>query len=169
MISVCSWCLTITPSFLYSVVGLGAMGLPIAANLAAGAAAGAAPVQVYDLNAAAVAEAEAAGCSGVSDVNAAVLGADVIVSSLPRSSDVLAVVQSMLSTSSDVFVKGAIWVDTTSGEPKVSRQISDLLGTVDVHYLDAGAYGHGLCVCERERAREREIGGRFNVCYTFAR
>jgi len=124
-----------------SVVGLGAMGLPMAKNLAAGAAAGAAQVQVYDLSADAVAEAEAAGCVGSADAHAAVVGADVIVSSLPRSSDVLAVVQAMVNDSSHTFVKGATWVDTTSGVPEVSRQISDLLRTVDVHYLDAGVAG----------------------------
>eukprot|EP00729_Bicosta_minor_P009690 gene9690-28840_t len=126
-----------------SVVGLGAMGLPMAKNLAAatagseGGGEGGGEVHVYDLNAGAVSDAASSGCVAAADASSAVRGAKVIVSSLPRSSDVLTVVQSMVTDSSnpELFAKGAIW------EPEVSRQISDLLAEHDVHYLDAGVAG----------------------------
>ena len=119
------------------------MGLPMAKNLAAATAGseGGGEVHVYDLNAGAVSDAASSGCVAAADASSAVRGAKVIVSSLPRSSDVLTVVQSMVTDSSnpELFAKGAIWVDTTSGvRPTILNILSHPLRFVDSRNTDGG-------------------------------
>lgn len=133
------------------------MGLPMAKNLAAATAGseGGGEVHVYDLNAGAVSDAASSGCVAAADASSAVRGAKVIVSSLPRSSDVLTVVQSMVTDSSnpELFAKGAIWVDTTSGVRPTILKLSPLRfvdsrntddGTLDT--LRRGGSAHPISV-----------------------
>lgn len=107
----------------------------MAKNLAAGSGVA---VSAFDLSSDVVAEAAAAGCTAADLAGAA--SAELIVSSLPRSTDVLAVVEQLKSIGG-VLKPGATWVDTTSGVPGVSRQISELLAEDGVKYLDAGVAG----------------------------
>ncbi|TPE61143.1 3-hydroxyisobutyrate dehydrogenase [Sandaracinobacter neustonicus] len=68
-------------------IGLGNMGGGMAANLAAKGFA----VRAFDLSADALAKAEAAGCTRAASAEAAVAGADVVVSMLPAGAHVAAV------------------------------------------------------------------------------
>ena len=121
------------------MIGLGAMGLPMAKNMAAALVPSQqARVTVSDLNPGAVADAEAAGCSPAYDM-AQVAESELIISSLPRSADVLGVAQQLCASGG--LRPGSIWVDTTSGVPATSREVAELVAAHGVEYLDAGVAG----------------------------
>jgi 3-hydroxyisobutyrate dehydrogenase len=67
-------------------------------------------------------------------------GSDIIFSSLPRSSDVEAVCETLVA--SGKLHEGQVWIDTTSGVPDTSRRIAERLhGECGVHFLDCGVAG----------------------------
>ena len=118
-------------------VGLGAMGSQMAANLAE---IGGLQTRVWDMQAAAVADAEVRGCAGMPDAAGAVDGADLIFTSLPRSADVEALVESLATAGA--LKPGAVWVDTTSGVPDLSQRIyAKLKADCSVAFLDCGVAG----------------------------
>jgi 3-hydroxyisobutyrate dehydrogenase len=113
-------------------VGLGAMGLQMAGHLAK-----AVPTVVFDLNGAAVEESVKNGATAGSLEEIA--GADIIFSSLPRSTNVESVAETMMASGN--LRQGTIWVDTTSGVPVTSQKISAALEAHGVHFLDCGVAG----------------------------
>ena len=113
-------------------IGLGAMGGPMAAHVAA-----AFPTVVWNRTAAvATAHADAHGGPAVADLGE-VAGADVILSCLPRTTDVADVAR-QLATS---LRPDTVWVDCTSGEPEASRVLATRLEEHGVTYLDAPVSG----------------------------
>ena len=116
------------------VVGLGAMGLHMAKRLARRVPS----THVFDLNAGAVAAAVEGGCTAAQAATAAV-GHEVVLTSLPRSSDVAALAQDALAA--NTLAPGAVWVDMTSGHPDESRATAEALQQAGVAFLDAGVAG----------------------------
>jgi 3-hydroxyisobutyrate dehydrogenase len=116
-------------------IGLGAMGYPMAGRLAA-----VFETSVWnrttDVSQRHAAE-FASGAAALEDV----VDVDVIVSCLSVSGVVRDVVDSVLPA----LKAGTIWVDCTSGEYALSREIADVLATRGVSYLDAPVSGmvHG--------------------------
>ncbi len=116
------------------VVGLGAMGLHMARRLARRV-----PLtQVFDVNAAAVSAAVGDGCVAASTAAAAVKHA-MVLTSLPRSSDVNRVALDALEAGN--VQPGLIWVDMTSGHPDESRATAAALKDAGAWFLDAGVAG----------------------------
>lgn len=112
-------------------LGLGAMGRPMAANLAT-----AHETLVWNRTAAVADEhAVAHGTSavGLPDVAAA----EVIFSCLPTTAEVVEVAAALR----DHLDADTIWVDCTSGEPAASRALAHDLAEVGVVYLDAPVSG----------------------------
>ena len=83
-------------------------------------------------------------CCAVADLSAvdaagAVAGADLIVTSLPRSVDVEALADTLIEA--NALQPDAVWLDCTSGVPDVTQRIYAKLADVDVHFLDCGVAG----------------------------
>lgn len=111
--------------------GLGAMGRPMAANLA----------EHFDTmvhnRTASVAE-EHAAAHGTTAVDLGeVVEADVVFSCLPTTAEVATTVTAL----SDDLRDGTVWVDCTSGDPAASRAVADQLAEHGVTYLDAPVSG----------------------------
>jgi 3-hydroxyisobutyrate dehydrogenase len=70
----------------------------------------------------------------------AVRGADVVISCLPTSADVMSVLESSQGVAA-ALTRGAVWVDCTSGDPPTSRQIAAELAGFGVAYIDAPVSG----------------------------
>ncbi len=70
----------------------------------------------------------------------AVRGAEIIISCLPTSADVVSVLDSADGVLA-ALGKGAVWVDCTSGDPPTSRQLAADLATHGVAYIDAPVSG----------------------------
>lgn len=112
-------------------IGLGAMGRPMAANLADGF-----ETLVHNrTRSVADDHAEQHGTTAVE--LATVVEADVIFSCLPTTTEVAGTVAAVR----DDLLPGTIWVDCTSGDPAASRAVADDLAAVDVTYLDAPVSG----------------------------
>jgi 3-hydroxyisobutyrate dehydrogenase len=116
-------------------IGLGTMGYPMAGRLAA----------VFDTSVwnrtAGVAQRHAAEFASTAVALDEVVAVDVIVSCLTVSGVVRDVVDSVLPR----LRAGTVWVDCTSGELALSREIADALAARGVSYLDAPVSGmvHG--------------------------
>ncbi len=116
------------------VVGLGAMGLHMARRLARRV-----PLtQVFDFNAAAVSAAVTDGCVAA-DAAAAAVNHPMVLTSLPRSSDVNRLALDALEAGT--VQPGLIWVDMTSGHPDESRATAAALKDAGAWFLDAGVAG----------------------------
>lgn len=113
-------------------VGLGAMGRPMAANLAA-----AFDTLVWNRTGH-VAEQHAVehGSTAVSDL-AGLAGADVVCTCLPTDAEVAAVAETLGPALRD----GAVWIDFTSADPAGSRDVAATLAGFGVDYLDAPVSG----------------------------
>ncbi len=112
-------------------IGLGAMGRPMAANLA-----GSFETLVHNRTAAVADEHAAAhGTTAVTLDQAA--GAEVILTCLPTTAEVAATVAQL----GDGLQPGTVWIDHTSGDPAASRELAADLAARDVHYLDAPVSG----------------------------
>jgi 3-hydroxyisobutyrate dehydrogenase len=113
-------------------IGLGAMGQPMAANLATRFA-----TTVWNRTAT-VAEAHAAehGTRAVHDIES-LASSDVVCSCLPTDSEVAAVADHL----GPRLRSGTVWIDHTSGDPDGSRRIAAALAEHGVHYLDAPVSG----------------------------
>lgn len=115
-------------------VGLGRMGLPIAANLAASGLA----LHCYDLDPARVRQlAEAHGCAAAGSVEQCVAAADLVFTCLPTTAEVAAVVEVLLAAP----LPGSLLVDLTSGDPATTRALAGSLAEHGVRLVDAPVSG----------------------------
>lgn len=112
-------------------LGLGAMGGPMAANLAARY-----ETLVWNRTAA-VAEDHAARHDTTAVDLEEIAAADVILSCLPTTVEVAAVAGRL----ADHLRDGTIWIDHTSGDPSASRELAQRLAAHGVTYLDAPVSG----------------------------
>lgn len=113
-------------------IGLGAMGRPMAANLAT-----VTPTTVWNrTHAVALEHAELHGTE-VADDLVALADADVIVTCLPTTAEVAAVAELLAPH----LGPGVVWIDHTSGDPQASRRLAAELGDHGVAYLDAPVSG----------------------------
>lgn len=113
-------------------IGLGAMGRPMAAHLAA-----AGPTIVWNRTGE-VAERHAAdhGSTAAAELPQ-VAAADVVFSCLPTTAEVVDVADRLR----DTLRPDTVWVDCTSGEPAASRGLAEGLAERGVTYLDAPVSG----------------------------
>ncbi len=113
-------------------LGLGAMGRPMAANLAARW-----PTTVWNrTTSVATAHAAAHGTRAAGDL-AEVAQARVVVTCLPTDVEVAALAEVL----GPQLAPGTVWIDHTSGDPAGARDIAALLSGHDVGYLDAPVSG----------------------------
>lgn len=118
------------------VIGLGAMGLGMAATLINKGF----QVTGFDVSPERVALAAKAGVRAAPAPASLFVGSDVIVASLPKARDVASVVEGASG-----FVlrakPGAIFLDTSTSEAATSRKLSSLCGERDIGFLDAPVSG----------------------------
>jgi len=95
---------------------------------------------IFDALPAATAPLASAGARVASDPAALAAQSDVIVVSLPRSADVESVVRGPKGLLAGLR-RGALVVDTTSGEPSVSAGLAKEIAGAGAAYLDAGVSG----------------------------
>jgi 3-hydroxyisobutyrate dehydrogenase len=115
------------------IIGVGKMGAAMWRCLAAAGT----TATVYDTfapSAEALAEAGAVVAATPAELTAAV---DVVILSLPNSGDVEGVVADIVSA----LRAGVVVIDTTSGEPAISRRVAETVAATGAAYLDAGVSG----------------------------
>lgn len=113
-------------------IGLGAMGRPMAANLATRF-----DTTVWNRTAAVARDhAEAHGTTAVEDL-LDLADADVVCTCLPTTVEVEAVARVL----APALGEGTVWLDHTSGDPQQARDLAALLGSEGVDYLDAPVSG----------------------------
>jgi 3-hydroxyisobutyrate dehydrogenase len=113
-------------------IGLGAMGRPMAANLARHL-----PTKVWNRTAGVAVDHEAAhGTLAVTDVRD-LADVDVVASCLPTDVEVAPVAEEL----GPALRPGTIWLDHTSGAPAGSRTVAEVLAAFEVGYLDAPVSG----------------------------
>ncbi|MCQ9163817.1 2-hydroxy-3-oxopropionate reductase [Arthrobacter sp. STN4] len=119
-----------------AVIGLGIMGLPMAVNLVnAGFT-----VAGYNRSQGAADKLAAAGGRAATSIADAVKDADAVITMVPDSPDVEAVV----SGSDGVFAnarKGALWIDASSIRPDVAKRLSEDAVAAGIRPLDAPVSG----------------------------
>jgi 3-hydroxyisobutyrate dehydrogenase len=113
-------------------LGLGAMGRPMAANLAQGW-----PTTVWNRTPAVAEAHHAAHGTSVAPSLEELPPVDVVCSCLPTDVEVAAVARVVGPT----LAPGTVWVDHTSGDPEGSREVARRLASHDVAYLDAPVSG----------------------------
>ena len=120
-------------------IGLGAMGWGIATNLAAAAARGdvASPVTVWNRTSAKAERHAAAFGTRCARTLSDVSRADVIITCLPTSAEVAAVVAKMAPE----LKAGSLWIDCTSGDPNTTRETARALERVGVTMVDSPVSG----------------------------
>ncbi|MEX1177050.1 MAG: NAD(P)-dependent oxidoreductase [Nitriliruptor sp.] len=113
-------------------IGLGAMGRPMAANLAS-----AAPTSVWNRTRE-VAEQHAAehGTRAAGDL-AELADCEIVVTCLPTTDEVAHVAGSL----APLLGEGTVWIDHTSGDPAASRELAADLAGRGIAYLDAPVSG----------------------------
>ena len=109
-------------------IGLGAMGAPIAANLARGGH----PLAVNDLR-----RIDVAGTSWAESPEAAIADAELIFTSLPGPADVEAIAARL----HPALQRGAAWFDLTTNSPACVRRLHPQLLAQGVQLLDAPVSG----------------------------
>lgn len=117
-------------------IGLGIMGLPMAINLAQAGF----EVTGYNRSPEKTAELVAAGGKGARSIPEAVDGADFIITMVPDSVDVEAVV----SGEAGVFAHakaGALWIDNSSIRPDVAARLAEEARSAGLRSLDAPVSG----------------------------
>ena len=113
-------------------IGLGAMGAPMAANLAAGQR-----TEVWNRTAeVAVAHQQEHGTVAVTDLED-LAGVEVVCSCLPTDVEVAAVADVL----GPMLASGTVWIDHTSADPRGARDVAAALEAHGVHYLDAPVSG----------------------------
>jgi 3-hydroxyisobutyrate dehydrogenase len=114
-------------------IGVGRMGAGMWRCLrAAGCTA-----RVFDVFPAATEALAAEGAPIAPSAHELLAGADVVIVSLPTSQDV----QSVVGDALDALRPATVVIDTTSGEPAVSRAIAEQVQSTSSAYLDAGVSG----------------------------
>lgn len=117
-------------------IGLGIMGLPMAKNLQAAGFA----VTGYNRTPAKAQKLAEAGGTAAASVAEAVAGADVIITMVPDSPDVEAV----LTGDDGVLAnaeKGAVWIDNSTIRPDVARELAEQARDAGLRPLDAPVSG----------------------------
>lgn len=117
-------------------LGLGNMGGPMAANLAKAGHA----VKAFDLSAAAVAKAVAAGCVAAGDTAIAVKDADVVVTMLPAGKHVRAVYMGADGVIAHAK-KGALFIDSSTIDVDSARAVAKAAADKGFAMLDAPVSG----------------------------
>src|SRR5690606_17145628 len=123
-----------TPSIAF--IGLGIMGLPMAANLVKAGY----QLTAYDLNPDSVAKVSAQGGKAAESVAEAVRDADIVITMVPDSPDVEAV----LLNEDGVFANaasGALIIDMSTIRPDVARSVSEEGAKRGLRVLDAPVSG----------------------------
>lgn len=115
-------------------IGVGKMGLPMAAHLAAAGHA----VTVSDPSEERRQLAQAQGLPVADGVAAAIAAADVVFSSLPNDAALLAVAAQVAAAAR----RGAIYVDTSTVSPAASSAAASHCAAAGVHYLRATVSGN---------------------------
>lgn len=117
-------------------IGLGIMGKPMARNLLKAGH----ELQVYDINRESVMELETAGARGCSSAAEAVRGTELVITMLPNSPQVKAV---MLEEDklADMMPEGSALIDCSSINPIASREIAGELLKRGIEMLDAPVSG----------------------------
>jgi len=117
-------------------IGVGTMGLPMAANLVKKGFA----VTAYDLNAEAVKAAVAAGMTAAASAAEAVAGADIVVTMLPSSPHV----ESAYGGDGGVINaarKGTLCIDMSTVDPAASRRVAAAAAERGLRFVDAPVSG----------------------------
>ena len=116
-------------------LGLGAIGRPMARRIAAAGV----PLTVWNRTSErATAFAQEHKATAAGSAAQAVREADVVISCLSTSQDVLAVIEADVLQS---LKQGSLFVDCTSGDPATSKVIAGLLAARQVAFLDAPVSG----------------------------
>jgi len=128
-------------------IGLGTMGGPMAANIARGGH----ELTVFDVNENAVLDAVAAGACAAADAKACAADADMVITMLPNPADVEAVALGAKGAAGfiQVLQPNAIYVDMSTGDPEVVRQLGTHVASEGAHMLD----------CPVGRTRENAVAG----------
>ncbi len=114
-------------------IGLGNIGSGVAANLIRAGY----RVRVCDLDPAKVDALVASGATGSADVDAAVAGADVVVTSLPGPPQIEAVAGAIL----DTLAAGTIWMELSTNDPDGARRLAARASNRGVGFIDAPVSG----------------------------
>lgn len=117
-------------------VGLGVMGLPMAANLAAAGF----PVRGFDIGEQARAQATAAGVEVVPQLSDALRGAGIVITMLPDTPQVLEVTEGTGGIA-ETCVDGTLFIDMSTISPLASMELAERLGKRGIHVLDAPVSG----------------------------
>ncbi|MBP2412998.1 2-hydroxy-3-oxopropionate reductase [Arthrobacter stackebrandtii] len=119
-----------------AVIGLGIMGLPMAVNLVKAGH----TVTGFNRSQGAIDKLVAAGGNGATSIADAVKDADAVITMVPDSPDVEAVV----GGPDGVFAnarKGTLWIDASSIRPDVAKRLSDDAAAAGIRPLDAPVSG----------------------------
>ncbi len=117
-------------------IGVGTMGLPMATNLLKKGFA----VTAYDLNAAAVQAAVAAGMTAAASAAEAVAGADIVITMLPSSPHVESAYMGD-GGAVNAARKGTLCVDMSTIDPAASRRVAAAAAERGVRFVDAPVSG----------------------------
>lgn len=118
------------------ILGTGRMGAAMGRRLAAQGVA----TIVFDAAPAAVAAMVASGAQAAESPAALAGAVDVVLLSLPRSADVESILPGRAGLLAGLR-RGALVLDTTSGEPSVSARVAEQVAERGAAYLDAGVSG----------------------------
>ncbi|WP_299770953.1 NAD(P)-dependent oxidoreductase [uncultured Tateyamaria sp.] len=116
-----------------ALLGTGLMGFPMARNLARAGV----PVTVWNRTRSKAEPLADEGAAVAASTNAAVTGADVVISMMSDGPTVLSVIAEV----SPSLSRGALWIDMSSTKPTEARKARALLSKVGVGFLDAPVSG----------------------------
>lgn len=116
-----------------ALLGTGLMGFPMARNLARAGV----PVTVWNRTQAKAEPLADEGAAVAASTNAAVTGADVVISMMSDGPTVLSVIAEV----SPSLSTGALWIDMSSTKPVEAREARALLSKAGVGFLDAPVSG----------------------------
>ena len=117
-------------------VGLGVMGLPMAANLAAAGF----PVRGFDVGELARAQATAAGVEVAPALTDALRGAGIVITMLPDTPQVLEVAEGTGGIA-ETCADGTLFIDMSTISPLASTELAERLRKRGIHALDAPVSG----------------------------
>jgi len=120
-------------------LGLGAIGAPMAAHLAR--AGHSLAIWNRTPERATASAAAVAGARVASSPADAVRGAAIVITCLPESSDVAALLEADAQAMLQALDAGVLFVDCTSGDPDTSRRIAADLAARGVEFIDAPVSG----------------------------
>lgn len=120
------------PNVKIGFVGIGVMGLPMALNIVKGGY----DLTVFDLNEAAIREAEAAGAKRAGSIADIARGSDVIITMLPDAPDVKAAALGQNGIES-AAKPGTIYVDMSTIDPVTTRDVGARLKECGILMIDS--------------------------------